>query len=293
MLKSLSFAIILSCAATGASALSLTFADNATSLYGTGASGAAEISFAQDGGNVRVTVDVENTTGDVIYGEGATKGYLNAFAFDLVDGVNFVDSSFVAGSYLDTLMFDVGAGGGLGKISVGVADNDKFITGTASDGIYSEGDDTDSFSFLLSGMSAAEMEAAFDAAFNDMADPLAAVMRFQKLDAGKNNDTLLYAPSGSSSGTLAPVPLPAGGCCCWPVAAFWQRRGAAGADGPAPGLQGLRIRGRALRRSAPGSFRGLRRVDGPGAETIFPFRCAFARNLIWRKARAAQSGKSA
>lgn len=204
-------AFALAAFATQAGAVTLTFgADSLTSNpMHTGAAGTVDLSFSDDAGGVLVNATVTNTTGDTSFGDGATESKLTGFGFALVDGASYVSGSFTAGSYLD-YAFETGVDAPPnGFLDVAFADNDNWLGGNPN-GALPQGM-SDSFSFLLSGYTATEMEIAFAEAFSSVDDTLLAILRFQSVNAGAGSDKLVYQPGEDPNPGPAPIPLPAGG----------------------------------------------------------------------------------
>ncbi len=170
----------------------------------TGASGTVSLTFAAVGGNVRVTAFVTNTTGQVTFGAGATKSSLTGFGFDLAPGVTYVANSFIGGLKLDTLIVNAAAQP-FGSLDIAGADNNNFNGGNANNAI-TEGN-SDTFSVLLAGMTAANMEAAFQNGFAYVTS-INSVMRFQQVNAGAGSDKLQYNDPGPGTGPVPSVPEP-------------------------------------------------------------------------------------
>ncbi len=219
-IKKLPFGIAVAClisvmslAATPAHAgslFALDFSANSTSSNNTltGASGLVGFMFADESGDVRVTLDIENTTGSPLFGDNATSSKLTGFGFDLLTGVSYVVDSFVGdtdGHFTDLLLnanaqpFD--------SLDLAVADNNNFNGGNAN-GALPEGDSAN-VSFLLdSTQNAADLGVAFQAAFFSV-PRLQASLRFQQVNAGSGSDKLLFKPPISNSPPIV-TPLPAG-----------------------------------------------------------------------------------
>jgi hypothetical protein len=169
----------------------------------TGASGTAELSFAAVGSDVRVSVEVTNTTGLIpSFGAGATASKLTGVGFDILGLV--YEGGFIGGNFLDTAIQPASLPP-FGTFDFAGADNSNFLGGNANAALPAGGVDT--FSFLLSGLNAVDMEAAFENAY-ELSDPLlgSAVMRFQQVNAGAGSDKLFLGPPG----TTPPVPGPGG-----------------------------------------------------------------------------------
>jgi hypothetical protein len=194
----------------------LAFGENAisTNTPRTGASGSATLTFTDEGSNVRLSAAVTNTTGNDIFGAGATSSVLTGFGLDLVQGATFA-GGFIGGTYLDTLIQNANIQP-FGSIDVAGADNNNWQGGNANDALPSQDPDlTDTFSFLLSySGSAFDLEAAFFTALTT--DPvLTSAMRFQQVEGGTNNGASekLSNPDVTTGGGagLGVVPLPAAG----------------------------------------------------------------------------------
>ena len=185
-------------------AVLLNFGAGATSSNPTptGASATALLSFVDEGGDVRVSAEVTNTTGSPIFGAGATESMLTGFGLDLVPGATYVADSFIGGTYLDTLILDADASP-FGTLDIAGADNDQYNGGNANGALPQPLSDT--FSFLLSSLlGASDLEDAFLTAFTT--DPvLTSAVRFQQVNAGAGSDKL------TNPDVPNPIPLPAAG----------------------------------------------------------------------------------
>ncbi|MEP0855441.1 PEP-CTERM sorting domain-containing protein [Trichocoleus sp. DQ-U1] len=158
----------------------------------TGASAFVDFSFIQEGNNVRLGLDITNTTGQSIFGAGATQSKLTGVAFDLLEGLSVVSNSYIGSSFFPTLLQNVNFtpfSNQVGDFSVGVADNGNFEGGNAN-GALPQGGNT-FVSFLLSGTNlvAATLESQFLAGFQN--NTLQAAVRFQQVNAGAGSDKLL------------------------------------------------------------------------------------------------------
>lgn len=175
----------------------------------TGASGAIGFTFDDEGGDVRVTLDIANTTDVTNFGAGATASKLTGFGFDLVEGVAF-GGGFTTTGFLDTVIenakfkpFD--------RLDLAFADNRKFNGGNPRNALP-EGE-TATVTFLLDAdMSAAALGDAYLQAFL-VDDTARAGLRFQNVNPGKGSDKLIYVggvivPPGGGAG-VASVPTPA------------------------------------------------------------------------------------
>lgn len=141
----------------------------------TGASATAELVFSDDvaSGNVKITFNFRNTTGELAsFGLGATTSKLTGVAFDLFTP-NGGTSDFVAGANLDTLI-EQPAGpdaNPFGTLDIAIADNDNFNGGNANDALAEGNTDTASLIFST-GLDAVNLEAGFLAGFTVFNDAL-------------------------------------------------------------------------------------------------------------------------
>ena len=202
---------VMSLTATSAHAgslFALDFGADSTSSNNplTGASGSVGFMFTDEGGHVRVMLDIENTTGSQLFGDNATSSKLTGFGFDLLTGVSFVAGSFVgdADNHFTELLLNADAQP-FGSLELAVADNNNFNGGNANGALPAN--DSANVGFLLdSTQNAADLGAAFQAAFFSV-PTLQASMRFQQVEGGNNNgasDKLLFNPP------MSVMPLPAG-----------------------------------------------------------------------------------
>lgn len=199
---------VMSLTATPAHAgslFALDFGANSTSSNTplTGASGSVGFMFADDGGDVRVTLDIENTTGSPRFGDNATSSKLTGFGFDLLADVSYVAGSFVgdADGHFTSVLLNADAQP-FDSLDLAVADNDKVNGGNANDALPEN--DFAIVSFLLSStQNATDLGAAFEKAFFSV-PALQASMRFQQVNAGEGSDKLLFNPS------MSVMPLPVG-----------------------------------------------------------------------------------
>jgi hypothetical protein len=190
----------LGLAVSGASAATFTldFGANSqtTNAQLTGAAGTVTFDFSDDvSGDVLVTLTVTNTTGDNIFGAGATESQLTGFGFDFVDGVSF-NQLVTQGSFLDTVILNASSGNI--TLDFALADNNNFTGGNAQ-GALPEGQ-SDTIAFLLDTTMTADMLMnAFMTAF--FGGDLDNVLRFQSVNAGAGSDKLTFVANE--------VPLPA------------------------------------------------------------------------------------
>lgn len=208
--------------AHAASLFALNFGANSTSSNDTqtGASGSVGFMFANEGTDVRVTLNIENTTGSVLFGDNATSSKLTGFGFDLLEGVSYVVDSFVgdavggADGHFNELLLNA-SNSPFDNLDIAVVDNvngnGKNVNGGNANGALPVGDSAN-VSFLLdSTQDAANLGLAFQAAFFSV-PTLQASLRFQQVEGGNNNgasDKLLFNPTLSNNPPIV-TPLPAG-----------------------------------------------------------------------------------
>ncbi len=219
-IKKLPFGIAVAClisvvslAATPAHAgslFALEFGANSTSSNTppTGASGSVGFMFADEGGDVRVTLEIENTTGSPRFGGNATSSKLTGFGFDLLTGVSYVVDSFVRDTdgHFTRPLLNADAQP-FNSLDFAVADNNNFNGGNAN-GALPENDSANVGFLLDSTQNAAALGAAFQTAFFSV-PTLQASLRFQQVNAGVGSDKLLFNPLISNSPPIV-TPLPAG-----------------------------------------------------------------------------------
>lgn len=211
-LKTGLFALGLALAAPGAHAVPLFTLDfDGDSISSnptlTGASGAIGFSFADEGGDVRVTLDITNTTGQTTFGAGATSSKLTGFGFDLLDGVAF-GGDFGTEGFLDTLILNAKFKP-FDSLDVAVADNKKFNGGNANGALATGASTTVDF-LLDTDLNAASLGDAYLQAFL-VSNTARAGLRFQQVNAGKGSDKLIYVgtpPGGIVAGVPVPAALP-------------------------------------------------------------------------------------
>ncbi len=228
--------------ASAASAITLQFDSSATSSNtpATGASGTATLAFSDVGTNqVQIDVSVENTTGSSTFGAGATVSKLTGFAFSLLSGTSLASIS-TTGAFLDYAFASGVSLPPFGSFDVAWGDNSNFQAGGPGGALPEGQTDTGLKAIINVGSlyTAATLESAYLASFNDTSDDIGAVMRFQSVNAGSGSDKLLYGgisnpgpgPGPGPNPNPAPVPLPAAG---WMLLAaiggmaFWRRRATA------------------------------------------------------------------
>lgn len=180
----------------------------------TGASALLTFDFSEVVGNsnaIKVDLKIENTTGDSIFGAGATTSKLTGIALDLLPGLTVNPTSFVGDQYLDTFLTKVNFtpfSNSAGNFSIGIADNNNFEGGQATDALPQGA--TSQISFVVAGFTpgktAAELEAEFLTAYSDTTDGVDIAARFQQVNAGAGSDKLLGGTPGDDDEVTVPEP---------------------------------------------------------------------------------------
>jgi hypothetical protein len=201
---------------TGGTVYSTNEADGAQTP--TGAAAKVTLDFADVGSDVQIKFSIENTTGDVSFGSGATSSTLTGFAMDYVEDMAVVAGSLslISGktSAVDTLLTNIflggitNGGGGAGNFSFGVADNNNFVGGNANGGMFADESAMVSLLFTTS-KTANEIMSAYSNLLFATNPTVNAGLRFQQVSGGANyngatSDKLLFVPP-----PLNEVPLPA------------------------------------------------------------------------------------
>lgn len=193
-----------------AQAFSVVFGENSESSNNTatGASALVDFMFSDVSGGVQLTANITNTTGDSIFGAGATTSKLTGIAFDIVSGVGADTNSFNSPAFLDTLLRNVdfkpfSNRSNVGDFDIAFADNNNFEGGNAN-GALSQGNSTLASILLTTGLGASAVEQAFFNGFSDGSLNFAA--RFQQVNAGAGSDKLLGGTI--NGGTTDPEPVP-------------------------------------------------------------------------------------
>nr|MDJ0535906.1 hypothetical protein [Xenococcaceae cyanobacterium MO_207.B15] len=208
-----------------AQALTLNFDSSSLSSNNpaTGASASINFSFMDDGNDqVKLILDIDNTTGDFIFGAGASQSVLTGFAFDLPSFPSDLQiTAFTGDQYFDTLLSNVefqpfsnNQNFGVGNFNAAVADNNNFEGGNANNALP-ESDRGNSPSNIIStveltlsgtGIDATSLETDFTNGFAD--GSLDAAVRFQQVNAGEGSDKLLFQPSDPGGGGTDPIDVP-------------------------------------------------------------------------------------
>lgn len=165
--------------------------NEAGGVIGTGASGRVSFSFADGAaGEVVLTLEITNATGDLAFGRGATASRLTGFAFDIPDIATVVGHG--AGSFLSGYLADVSLPP-FGTFDVGFADDKNFLGGKPKGALPEGLTETVSLTLKTAYLGADEVESAFVDGIND--GNLRAAMRFQDVNGGANkgaSDKLFY-----------------------------------------------------------------------------------------------------
>ena len=177
----------------------------------TGASATVQFTAVDEGGDVRLTMVLSNTTGATTFGAGATESVFTGFAFDVIDGVSILSSSLATS--FDTLLTNVSFTpfsnrSEIGAFDFGLADNNSFEGGNANMALGAGG--TETVSFLLdTDLDALTLLTTYLAAF--ISGDADAAVRFQQANAGEGSDKLLLSNvtgGGITIDDLNPVPVP-------------------------------------------------------------------------------------
>jgi hypothetical protein len=170
----------------------------------TGASALLTFAFQEvNSSTIRLDLEIKNTTGQTLFGDGATTSKLTGIALDLLPGLSV--SSFIGDQYFDTLLtnvrFEPFSNTAVGNFSIAVADNTNFEGGNANDALP-EGK-TSNVSLFLTGFAsnttAASLETAFFNAYSNRTDEIDIAARFQQVD-GEGSDKLLHGTPSNGSG---------------------------------------------------------------------------------------------
>ncbi|MBT9311222.1 PEP-CTERM sorting domain-containing protein [Leptothoe kymatousa] len=176
-----------------AQAFTYRFGAASTSSNATATGAAAKIEFDfEDVGNNQIQIDlqIKNTTGEDIFGDGATTSKLTGVAFDMFEGFDLVSHSL--GNQLDTLLTEVAFkpfSNSLGDFDFALADNKNFEGGNANEAL-AEGL-TDSISLVYSGLNGESIDAfrnRFETAFDS--EELKIAARFQQVDENASDKLL-------------------------------------------------------------------------------------------------------
>lgn len=178
-------ALALALAAPAHAAVTLEFKPAWGSAENTGAAATATFSFSDLGGEVLVNLVLANITGDETLGLGATEATLMGIAFDLPDSAAVTD--FNGGGTAFTKLFTDLSFAPMGTFDQGVGINKNFQGGNPHGGLKA-GQTTAPISFtVLTGLTAADFEAAFGQGYQS-GGGLSAAARFQAVNAGAGSD---------------------------------------------------------------------------------------------------------
>lgn len=166
----------------------------------TGASATVDFGFSDlVNGNVLLELKITNTTGDTIFGAGATESKLTGIGFNLLSGLTVETNTYSGTSFFPVLSLNNSLSP-FGNFDVATLDNNNFEGGNANDALPEGQSTLVSFEFSsLNNDNAATLETDFFKGFND--GSLAIVSRFQQVNAGAGSDKLL-------GGTISPAPDP-------------------------------------------------------------------------------------
>lgn len=195
-----------------AQAFTLSFNPQNGSTENTGATADLDFSFLQEGNDVRLNLNIANTTNGTA-GLGATQATLVGLAFDVLQGLTV--KSYSAGTSNFSKLWrnvDLSPSNQFGTFDVGVSLNrNQFEGGNANGGLRAGRNAAVSFLFSGVGLNASAVETLFESGLKD--GSLRAAARFQQVNAGGGSDKVLggIVESGSESnpGNSAAVPEPA------------------------------------------------------------------------------------
>jgi hypothetical protein len=147
-----------------------------------------------------------NTTGEEIFGDGATRSKLTGIGFNLFNGMTVVSNSFTQemnddGNHLGTLMLNADFNP-FGTLDVGIADNHNFLGGNAN-GALAKGQ-FNAVSLVVSGLDNDETAESFKTRFQAAiaSGELDIGARFQQVNGGRNRG----ASDKLAGGQLIPDP---------------------------------------------------------------------------------------
>jgi hypothetical protein len=167
----------------------------------TGASGTIKFTFTQDVNFVKLEMLITNTTGQAIFGDGATVSKLTGFAFDLIDGVTVGNAE--VGQFLDVYFADPVDFQPFDPLDNAFGDNDNFLGGNPQ-GALSQGQSDTLRLFLSTAKTAAQVEQEFFIGFQQAS--LGYALRFQNVNAGEGSDKLLG--TGGDDGVVKDKAIP-------------------------------------------------------------------------------------
>lgn len=163
----------------------------------TGASGSVKLSFFDAADGVKVRLKITNTTGRLPsgkFGAGATKSVLTGFGLDLPGGVSYAANSFSSSGGLSTLLRNASVTP-LNARNIAFADDRSFMGGDAKKGSGLKAGQSTTIKFVLKSKKKPIDAASLAKRIRDSlasANPIHAVLRFQKVNAGTRNDKLIY-----------------------------------------------------------------------------------------------------
>ncbi len=197
---------LLALSATQANAFTYTFGDASTSSNdtATGAAAAVDFDFVNLGNDqVQLNLDFLNTTGQNIFGAGATSSALTGIAFDIFDDISV--ASYSLNGNLDTWLSDVEFApftNTVGNFDIGFADNNNFTGGNANEAVDT-GENSRATLVFNTSADADALRERFRQGFSSAELNIAA--RFQQVNAGAGSDKLL---GGRISDPFSPPEAP-------------------------------------------------------------------------------------
>jgi hypothetical protein len=128
---------VFACNANAAIMLELGASSASSNSPATGVSASVKMTFTDDAdpsnNKWNLSLEIRNTTGEVTpFGLEATTSKLTAFGFELAPDVSYVASSFVGGSYLDTLVQNANLQPGTRLIDLWASDDNNLEGGSAN-----------------------------------------------------------------------------------------------------------------------------------------------------------------
>lgn len=192
----------------------------------TGASAAVTLTFSDiSAGQVGLNILVDNTTDTTTFSLGATEADFTGIALDFVAGITGVSLSTPLHGSMDNLSLNEMVGGisngtpNVGNFSFALSGSGNFEGGGNPSNRLAEGlSGSSNVIFTTTGLTAAEIEAAYQTSLFDPNSGVNVVLRFISINAGSGSDKVLFVPQTST------VPLPA---AAWTLIAGLGALGAA------------------------------------------------------------------
>jgi hypothetical protein len=193
-----------------ADAFTLSINPNNGSTENTGSTALLDFNFVQDGNNVKLNLDIKNTTNGSA-GLGATASTLVGVGLDLPSLISSFTYNSLNSAFTQT--YSNVALNPLGNFDYGIrsAGSGNFVGGNPQEGLTAGQSTLVSFLFSGTGLTAQSVESAFFNGFQN--GSLQAVGRFQQVNAGGGSDKVLASlltdsPSGGTTGGAAGAPEP-------------------------------------------------------------------------------------